>query len=594
MISELKQRADAATAAARDAIYPQAFGAGSRSAGAERYLGEPVIRKLADFFEAKGLRAIKEEDRFEHWYEDWITYQAKHRLYATVLSPKQYSTLGSELDLLRLTRFLEVFAYFSPAHGYSFQVSFLGLFSILMGSNPALKQEAVASLESGGLLAFGISERGHGSDLLGNEFTIREAGPGRFLAGGRKYYIGNSNCAAMISILAKKDGGGRANGRRAPIVLLALRPGQSTAFRNVRKIRTLGVRAGYVGEFEVHDHELTEGDIIAEGRRAWDCVLGTVTLGKFFLGFGSIGICERAWEEAISHLSGRVLYGKPVIDMPHIRLATAQAYVRLTAMKLYAYRALDYVQASSDADRRYLLFCAVQKAKVSNEGVKVMALLAECMGAKAFESDTFFEMALRDVQLIPSLEGSTHINLGLAAQFAEAYFASATTDVASPTSLIAGEAPAGENPYLMEAGTRALDRVAFAHFLQAYRPLAGVANVRIFRRQAKAFRLFLSARPKRTPAEDTQDSLAVGECLATIAYAQLIAENSTRLRVPERMVSVIFHTLVADLAAAAFKLASIPKLDSVGKLLLRRLVAFPHTRPAAWTFVYEQLAHTRG
>ena len=51
-------------------------------------------------------------------------------------------------------------------------------------------------------------------------------------------------------------------------------------------------------------------------------------------------------------------------------------------MKLFAYRALDYVHASSAADRRYLLFTAVQKARVSTEGVKVAAMLSECAGPR--------------------------------------------------------------------------------------------------------------------------------------------------------------------------------------------------------------------
>ena len=70
-----------------------------------------------------------------------------------------------------------------------------------MGTNEPLKHEAVAALEAGGLLAFGVSEKGHGADLLANEFVVREAGPGRYLASGSKYYIGNANVAAMISIL---------------------------------------------------------------------------------------------------------------------------------------------------------------------------------------------------------------------------------------------------------------------------------------------------------------------------------------------------------------------------------------------------------
>ncbi len=215
----------------------------------------------------------------------------------------------------------------------------------------------------------------------------------------------------------------------------------------MRKIHTLGVRAGDVGAFDVTDHILPESDLIAQGRSAWDAVIGTVTLGKFFLGFGSVGICEHALAEAADHLRRRVLYGKPVLDMPHIRSLMAQAYARLSAMKLYAYRALDYLHAACAADRRYLLFTAVQKAKVSTEGVKVVAMLSECVGAKGFEADTYLEMALRDVQLIPSLEGSTHINLEFTSQFIGRYFDEPDRSLLDPGAL-ALRSPGGRESLL--------------------------------------------------------------------------------------------------------------------------------------------------
>ncbi len=197
-------------------------------------------------------------------------------------------------------------------------------------------------------------------------------------------------------------------------------------------------------------------------------------------------------------MNRRHLYGKPVIQMPHIRSLTAQATARLTAMKLYAYRALDYVQAASAADRRYLLHCAVQKAKVSTEGVKVMALLSECIGAKGFESqNTYFEMALRDIQMIPSLESSAHINLAFAAQFIPRYFAREAPDLSDPPPLTAAAA-SQENPYLMEARSSAISGIVFPAYRKAYAPLIDVPNVRLFAMQAKAFRLFAqnSSRPQ--------------------------------------------------------------------------------------------------
>jgi acyl-CoA dehydrogenase len=607
-------------------LTPRSFARQPPPGQLDPYLDDPPTRKLAEFFRAKGTAALKDEDAREAWYQDWVDYQAGHRLYASVLAPREFSTLGCQLDLLRLTRFVEVFAYFSPSHGYSLQVSFLGLFSILLGTNDALKREAVAALEAGGLLALGVSERDHGSDLLSNEFAVTEvdgdhddAGPARLVADGRKYYIGNANRAAIVSILARRHvpRDTPARKRRAPFALIAVRPPTAPGYRAVRKIRTLGVRAAFVGAFEVVAHPVAAGDVIADGRGAWDAVFGTVTLGKFLLGFASIGICEHATEEATAYLRGRVLYRRAVLGMPHIRLATAQAYARLAAMKLYAYRALDYVQASSPTDQRYLLFCAVQKARVSTEGVKVIAQLSECVGARGFEADTYFESALRDVQLIPGLEGSTHINVAFTARLTHGYFARRAAPPAHqppfPQSLARGDTPAVENPYLTRA--HPLGRtgdVAFAHFLDAYRPLAGVANVRRFARQATAFARLIRTRardatptaPSPTAPSPTAPSptdpptdggaappdalvvLCLGQCTAVIAYGQLVAENAVLFSIAPPMVSAIFHLLVIDLAAAATALAALPGWDAATRAAARRLIAPPPRTPAAdWDHV---------
>src|SRR5205085_706042 len=56
----------------------------------DAYLSHPAICKLAEFFWAKDLTTLKDDDARECWYQDWLDYQAKHHLYASVLSPSQY------------------------------------------------------------------------------------------------------------------------------------------------------------------------------------------------------------------------------------------------------------------------------------------------------------------------------------------------------------------------------------------------------------------------------------------------------------------------------------------------------------------------
>ncbi|MBI1827662.1 MAG: acyl-CoA dehydrogenase, partial [Planctomycetes bacterium] len=509
----------------------------------------------------------------------WIDYQSAHRLYATLLTPKKYSRFCGQFSLVNLTRFLEAFAYFSPAHAYSLHTTFLGLFPILMSSNEKLKKEAIARLEDGALFAFGVSEQAHGSDLFANEFAVRKT-PDGWTADGAKFYIGNANAAFIISILAKKVEAASAGNpaKRAPFVLFALRPRESSAFQNVQKIRTLGIRSAFVGGFEVRDHKFSDADVISTGRDAWDAVLGTVNLGKYFLGFGATGICAHALTEAVDHLQKRILYGKSVVEMTHIRTAIAVAFARLCAMKFFAFRALDYLQVSCDDDRRYLLFNAVQKAKVSTEGVKVMGLLSECIGAKGFETDTYFESAIRDSLLIPSLEGSTHINYGLIAQFMENYFSGAGHDLRAPDSLVMQDDDPGEHPYWFEARDRNAKTVSFGDCLQAYEPLRELANVKLFIAQVEGFREFAVAGTSMlNPTSDIGLAIAIGKCFAIVAYGQLVAENCRIANIPLPTVSLIFHGLVEDMSAESLRLSAMFPSDGAQQTQLRNVVQVPRT-----------------
>jgi acyl-CoA dehydrogenase len=257
------------------------------------------------------------------------------------------------------------------------------------------------------------------------------------------------------------------------------------------------------------------------------------------------------------------------MEMPHIRSLMTQAYVRMAAMKLYAYRALDYVRAASGADRRYLLFCAVQKAKVSTEGVKVMALLSECIGAKGFESDTYFEMALRDIQLFPGLEGSTHINLALTTQFLPQYFSREQHELRTPDS-----SSPSENPYLMRARAGAINTIEFAPYLRSYQPLMSVPNVRCLARQVTRLDLFFRGpRGRRLVGAGLDAVMDVGRCLATIAYAELIAESA--IAIAPELISIMFGFLVRDLTDSVLTLASSPHLNSTGRVLIQRAVVTP-------------------
>ena len=124
------------------------------------------------------------------------------------------------------------------------------------------------------------------------------------------------------------------------------------------------------------------------GVEAFEAALNTINVGKFNLGFCSIGMAEHCFYETITQAEGRVLFGKRVTEFGQVRRILSEAYARLLAAKLYGARAVDYVRSASREDRRYLLFTPINKMQVTTEGERIVRLLAEVISAKGFERDS--------------------------------------------------------------------------------------------------------------------------------------------------------------------------------------------------------------
>ena len=168
----------------------------------------------------------------------------------------------------------------------------------------------------------------------------------------------------------------------------------------------------YVSEFELRDYPVTQDDILHRGREAWDAALNTVNIGKYNLGWASIGICTHALYEAITHASNRVLYKMHVTDFSHVRQMFVDAYCRLVAMKLFALRAADYLRTASAEDRRYLLYNPMVKMKVTTQGEDVINLLWDVIAAKGFEKDMYFSQAAVDIRALPKLGDAFYVLYG--------------------------------------------------------------------------------------------------------------------------------------------------------------------------------------
>ena len=504
-----------------------------------------LLRVTIEWFEARGKTELKRARHEREWYGDFLDFMAAEKAFATLLTP---ASQGGRWDTARICAFGEVLAFYGLGYWYAWQVTILGLGPIWQSGNESATARAAQILQDGGVFAFGLSERAHGADIYSTDMVLTPDGDG-FRADGSKYYIGNGNVAGMVSVF----------GRRADVegpegYVFFAADSQHPSYRLVQNVVSSQM---YVSEFRLDGYPVAPDDVLHTGAAAFDAALNTVNIGKFNLGFASIGICEHAFYEAVTHADGRILYGKRVTDFPHVRQGLTDAYARLAAMKLFGERAIDYVRSASADDRRYLLFNPVTKMKVTTEGERVIDGLWDVVAAKGFEKDTYFEQAAMDIRALPKLEGTVHVNMALVLKFLPSY-------LLQPTSLadVPRRRDSADDDFLFHQGpARGLGKVRFADWRTSYDAYAEVPNVALFREQAEGLvDLVTNAGPDAEQATDLDLLLTLGELFTLVVYGQLVLEQASITGTDglgsrdNDLVDQVFDVLVRDFSAYAVDL----------------------------------------
>lgn len=504
-----------------------------------------AIEATIGWFEERGKVALKDADREHRWYGDYLAFQAREGIFSRFLTPARDGGGDPERrwDTQRICAFNEVSAFYGLAYWYTWQVTILGLGPIFMSANEAARERAARLLAGGEIFAFGLSERAHGADIYSTDMILSPR-DGGWAANGGKYYIGNGNEAAMVSVFGRIDGIDGADG----YAFFAA----DSRHPSYELIRNVVNSQNYVSQFELRDYPVAPEDLLHQGPGAFDAALNTVNIGKFNLGFASIGICEHALHEAITHADSRILYGIRVTDFPHVRQAFADSYARLIAMKLFANRAIDYMRAASPEDRRYLLFNPLTKMKVTTEGERVIDDLWDVMAAKGFERDMFFEMAAKDIRGLPKLEGTVHVNMALVLKFMPAYLFDPDPALEPPGRALA----AGDDEFLFRQGpARGLSKIRFSDWHAAFARFGDVPNVARFAELADSFkRLLVDAAPGEEQQKDLDYLLTLGELFTLIPYGQLILEQAKFVGLPADTLDQIFDVLVRDFSGNAVQL----------------------------------------
>ena len=504
-----------------------------------------IMEKTIAFFERKGLTRLKEDYNGAVWYADFIEFCKQEGILASLMTPAQRGREGENAvwDTWRVCGFAEILGFYGLCYWYVYQVSVLGIGPIWMSSNQDAQARAKRLLDDGHIFAFGLSEKEHGADIYASDMIVTRLADGSYSASGGKYYIGNANKAAMVSVFGKMADGGEY------VFFVA-----DSQHPNYRLIKNTVYSQNYVAEFRLDNYPFTEADVLHKGDDAWNAALNTINIGKYNLGWASIGICTHAFYEAIDHAANRHLYGITVTDFPHVRQLFTDAYTRLVAMKLFALRAADYMKSASAEDRRYLLFNPMVKMKVTTQGEEVINLLWDVIAARGFEKEPYFSMAAADIRCLPKLEGTVHVNMALIVKFMANYFFAPAEYPEIPR-----RDDGANDDFLFNQGpTRGLGAIRFHDYRIAYDSY-DLPNLNVFKEQIAVFKeMAVLAPPTKAQASDIDFLLTAGEMFTLVVYGQLILENAKIYEVETEVLDQIFDFMVRDFSKFALQMYSKP------------------------------------
>ncbi len=533
-----------------------------------------IMAATVDFFESRGKARLKSDDHNRVWYSDFLDHVGRERIFASLLTPAEYGANDCRWDTYRISVFAEIVGFYGLSYWYPFQVTALGLGPIWMSDNEDAKRKAAAQLETGEVFAFGLSEQTHGADVYQTDMILTPSEHG-WTASGEKYYIGNANVARMVSTFGKIAG-------TDEYVFFAA----DSRHDRYELIKNVVNSQNFVANYALRDYPVTEADMLHRGPDAFHAALNTVNVCKYNLGWGAIGMCTHAMYEAVTHASNRVLYGTVVTDFSHVRRLLTDAYLRLIAMKLVATRACDYMRSASAADRRYLHYSPLTKAKITSEGERVVIALWDVIAAKGVEKDTFFEAVTREIGLLPRLEGTVHINIGLLAKFMPNFLFAPNAELP----VISRRDDAADDTFLFAQGpTGGLGKVRFGDWHTPFESFAHLPNVALLREQVDVLaEMLASATPDAVQQKDIDFAFGVGQLFATVPYTQLILEEAPLSGVDEAVIDEIFAVLVRDFNGYAVELGDKPATTDEQARFAMRMIRRPVHDPTRYDQIWKE------
>jgi alkylation response protein AidB-like acyl-CoA dehydrogenase len=247
-----------------------------------------------------------------------------------------------------------------------------------------------------------LTEPGAGTDLQGIRTTARRDGDD-YIVNGTKMWITNARHADPLPVLVKTDPTTTPAHQGMSILLV---PAGSPGFDVTADIGKLGYKGTESCEVVLTDVRVPASHLLGgvEGRGLQQA-LSALETGRINIAARSVGIAQRAYDEALTYAGQRTAFGQPIGEFQAVQMRLADIAVRLQAARLMTYWAAsrmdDGVRMDTESGMAKI-FASEQALACATDSMRIH-------GGYGYSTEFEVERLYRDAPLMAIGEGTNDV-----------------------------------------------------------------------------------------------------------------------------------------------------------------------------------------
>jgi acyl-CoA dehydrogenase len=303
------------------------------------------------------------------------------------------------MDVRSLCLLREIFGRHDALSDFVYAMQGLGTGSITLYGTQEQKDRFLPAVRAGdSLAAFALSEPDAGSDVGAMACTATRVATGWRLDG-EKTWISNGGIAGHYVVFART---GEAPGTRGISAFLV--PANTPGLVIAERIDIISPHPLATLRF---DGALLPADaLLGAPGQGFKVAMSTLDIFRPTVGAAALGLARRALDEAVLRARTRMMFGKPLGEMPVTQARLADMATMIDEAALLVYRA---AWARDITGARITREAAMAKLVATENAQKVIDAAVQIFGGLGVQRGQIVEHLYRDIRAMRIYEGATEV-----------------------------------------------------------------------------------------------------------------------------------------------------------------------------------------